>query len=192
MGQPNRREFVRAKVSFPAKIQILRGDDLELVKKGLGVTLLQGGDQFEPLEELIGTTPSSPQEEILYHCFKNFNSKLDFIIEQITLPAERRNEGFKEVVELSGSGFKFLNDEPMSKGNFVRAELIIPNTTQFRIEVIAEIIRSEPSSDSRDYLVAAKILEIDETSRDAIIESVFKKQRKLIRKQKALKEERNE
>ncbi|RLB86530.1 MAG: hypothetical protein DRH15_01325, partial [Deltaproteobacteria bacterium] len=127
-----------------------------------------------------------------YQCFKNFNNKLDFIIEELTLPAENRINAFKEVVELSGSGFKFLSNEPVVEGSLAKVDLIIPSTVQFRIELIAEIIRCVKDDKSAKYVIAAKILEIDESARDAIIESVFKKQRKIIRKEKALREAKDE
>ncbi|RLB44253.1 MAG: hypothetical protein DRH12_00370 [Deltaproteobacteria bacterium] len=192
MEPNNRREFVRAKVSFPAKFHFLEGEDFNLARQGLGITLFRGGDQPDPLEEFISTMPTNPQTSILYQCFKNFNNKLDFIIEELTLPAENRINAFKEVVELSGSGFKFLSNEPVVEGSLAKVDLIIPSTVQFRIELIAEIIRCVKDDKSAKYVIAAKILEIDESARDAIIESVFKKQRKIIRKEKALREAKDE
>ena len=188
MEHANRREFVRAKVSFPAKIKILQGDDLECVKKGLGLTLFRGEGQPDPLEEFISTMTPSPQTNILYQCFKNLNNKLDFIIQEMTLPSKDKQESFREVVELSGSGFKFLSPEPISQGAIAKVDLILPSTVEFRVELIAEVIRCETDDSNGKNTVVAKILEIDEVARDAIIESVFKKQRKVIRKEKALRE----
>ncbi len=184
MEQPNRREFVRARVSLPARLELLEGKDLELAKKGLGVTLFRASEQPDPLEDFLSTMPSGSQTDILYRCFKTLNSKLDFIIEQLTVPVEKSLPSFKEVVELSGSGFKCISEEPLAKGDYVKVDLLIPSAVEFRVELIAEIIRSEQQPDGK-HVIAARIVEIDETSRDSIIESVFKKQRKVIRKEKA-------
>ncbi len=191
MEQPNRREFVRAKVSLPARLEPLEGKDLELARSGLGFTLFRASEQPDPLEEFVSTMHSGSQTDILYRCFKSLNSKLDFIIEQLTLPVEKSPASFKEVVELSGSGFKCISEEPLEEGAYVKVDLLIPSTVQFRVELIAEIIRSEQQPNGK-HVIAARIVEIDETSRDAIIESVFKRQRKVIRKEKAHRRDRGE
>ena len=185
MEQPNRREFVRAKVSLPARVRVLEGKELELVRDGLGVSLFRGADHPDPLEEFTTMMPTGPQTEILYRLFQNLNNKLDFIIEQLTLATDRTSPSFKEVVELSGSGFKFISEEPLPQGAYLKVDLLIPSTVQFRIELIAEVIRSEPAQQDDGQVMVARIVDIDEASRDAIIESVFKKQRKVIREKKA-------
>ena len=187
MEHTNRREFVRARVSFPAKFEVLKGKELDLVKNGLGITLFRASDQPDPLEEFISVMPSGPQTDILYRCFKNLNNKLDFLIEQLTLVTNTSPTTFKEIVELSGSGFKCLSDESLPQGTCVKVDLLIPSTVQFRIELIAEVIRSEQDEQNGKYVIAARIIDIDEAARDAIIESVFKRQRKIIRKEKAHK-----
>jgi len=185
MEQPNRREFVRAKVSLAARIEVLQGNDLELVRNGSGVSLFRGADYPDPLEEFATMMPTGPQTELLHRLFQNLNNKLDFIIEQLTLSGDRSPASFKEVVELSGSGFKFIGDQPMPQGTYLKVDLLIPSTVQFRIELIAEVIRSEAAERGPGYVMVARIVDIDEASRDAIIESVFKKQRKVIRGKKA-------
>jgi len=188
MEQGNRREFLRARVSFPARCKILQGQELDLVKQGLGVTLFRAGDQPDPIEEFASTMPSGTQTDIFYHCFQNLNNKLDFIIEQLAFPEQKAHLSFKEVIEISGSGFKLLSKEAIPDGTYMKVDLIMPSTIQFRIELIAEVIRTEMDAETGKYEVAAKIIDIDETARDAIIEAVFRKQRKVIRKEKALKE----
>jgi hypothetical protein len=47
------------------------------------------------------------------------------------------------------------------------------------MEFLAEVVRVEPRNDG--YLVAASILAIDENARDAIVQAVFRKQRREIR-----------
>ncbi len=188
MDQTNRREFLRTRISLSAKCQILGGKDAELVKQGLGVTLFRGGETPDPIEAFMGTMPSGSQNEILYQCFKALNNKLDFIIEQLTFPDVGKATTFKEVTEISGSGIKFLSSESIPEGKFLKIELIMPSTVQFRVELIAEVLRVEKAEDRDNYLVAARIIEIEETARDAIIEAVFRKQRKMIRKQKELEQ----
>ncbi len=192
MEQSNRREFLRARVSMSAKCQILEGEDVELVKQGLGVTLFRGGDTPDPIEAFMGTMPSGTQNEILYQCFKALNNKLDFLIEQLSFPDVQKASNFKEIVEISGSGIKFLSLDPIPEGSFLKIELIMPSTVQFRVELIAEVLRMEKREDRNAYLVAARILDIEETARDAIIEAVFRKQRKVIRKQKELQKKQRE
>ena len=189
MESTNRREFVRARVSYPAKVRVLDQEEKGLVEKGLGVTLFRGGDSPEPLEEFATILSPGTETEILYKAFKSLNSKLDFIIEQLTFPLQDQEGPFKEVIELSGSGLKFKSSAPIPEGAYLKIDLIIPSSLQFKIEMIAQCIRVDEEGDVNRYLIAVKFIDIDERARDAIIENVFKRQRKVIRKQKERKDE---
>ncbi|MEJ2025794.1 MAG: hypothetical protein P8Y00_12435, partial [Deltaproteobacteria bacterium] len=61
-------------------------------------------------------------------------------------------------------------------------------------DLIAKVLRVEKpaiqeEANGESYSVAVHFTEIDEKARDAIIETIFKKQRKLIRLQKEREEE---
>ncbi len=189
MESTNRREFVRTRVSYPAKVRVLEQEERALVEQGLGVTLFRGGDNPEPLEEFETILPPGTETEIIYKCFKSLNSKLDFIIEQLTFPPQDQEEPFKEVIELSGSGFKFKSSSPIQEGAYLKVDLILPSALQFKIEMIAQCMRLDKDEGANRYLIAARIIDIDERARDAIIENVFRKQRKVIRKQKQRKDD---
>ena len=67
-------------------------------------------------------------------------------------------------------------------GSYLKMNLIIPGTVQYQIGLIAEALRVE-SKDS-NFIIAAKIVYIDDEARDSIIKTVFQKQRIDIRRVK--------
>ncbi len=190
METENRREFVRARVSYPARVKVLNTEENEIVEQGEGLTLFRGGDIPEPLEEFQSVLSSGTGSEVIQKCFKSLNSKLDFIIEQLTFPPVDEEEPFKEVIELSGSGLKLISKTPVPQGSYLKVDLIVPSSLQFKIEMIAQCMRVDQNHAPNRYLIAAKIIDIEEKDRDAIIENVFKRQRKVIRKKRQEEDEK--
>jgi hypothetical protein len=107
------------------------------------------------------------------------NNKLDFIVEQIFLKERDTPPSRGDVIEISGSGLKFTSDELLEKGTLLMMNLILPGTFEFQLELISEVLRSEDVGGG--FVIAAKILEIREETRDEIIKVVLQKQRKEIR-----------
>jgi c-di-GMP-binding flagellar brake protein YcgR len=87
-----------------------------------------------------------------------------------------------DVIEISGSGLKFLSDESLFTGDILRMNLIMPESFHYQMELLAEVVRTEPCEGR--HLIAANIVAIDEESRDAIIQAVFRQQRQEIRKER--------
>jgi c-di-GMP-binding flagellar brake protein YcgR len=117
------------------------------------------------------------------------DNKVNFIIEQMASPSDQPDKIMNAVIELSGSGIKFVSKDPFSKGVFLKMDLIMPDTIEFMVEFIASVVRVEsklPPAEKgvQEYCVAAQFAQIDERVRDAIIETIFKKQRKMIRLEK--------
>ncbi|MBW1721260.1 MAG: PilZ domain-containing protein [Deltaproteobacteria bacterium] len=187
MVSENRRKDFRVNITLHARWKRLTEQELEILKSGKGQSLLTQTEITSPIEDILQQTQPGSKEENLYRSLQMINNKLDFIIEQmLTSPSEslfRRDK----VIELSGSGFKLVLKEELSPGTFIRVHLLIPGIFQYLVELIAEILRIEKCPDG--LIAAARIVEIDETGRDAIINVVFKKHRREIRMQKTKKEE---
>ena len=192
MEPANRREFLRAEVRLPASCQVLSPQESKRVVKGSPSGLLRGKNYPNPIDEIIEQIKPGAQEEPLYRCLQLLNNKLDFLIDQIAFAQEEPGTSLNEVIEISGSGLKFVSREALHVGDFLRINLIMPATLQFKIESITEVIRVQERRHGAgrnpfDFLVAARFIEIDEGSRDAIIETVFRTQRKIIRMEKTNK-----
>ncbi len=185
MDTENRRKYYRARIMLPVSWEVLGGEEKDLVEQGLGATLLRKGRSTSPIDEYLSQADPGSEEKHLYRCLKLVNNKLDFIIDQLLSPADRLRPT-DDVIEISGSGLKFLTEEPLSTGDVLRMELLVPESFHYHMELLAEVVRVEQVENR--YQVAAGIAAIDEESRDAIVQAVFKKQRQEIRKDRSGRE----
>jgi hypothetical protein len=175
----NRRKYYRGKITVPARWQLLTEEDSRLVYDGKGRELFKQADLLDPVDEILERAEPGTSEKQILRCLQLLNNKLDFIIEQIFLKEKETPPSRGEVIEISGSGLKFTSEEFLEKGALLLMHLILPGTFEFQLELISEVLRSEDVG--RGFVIAAKILEIREETRDEIIKVVLQKQRKEIR-----------
>jgi hypothetical protein len=179
MESENRRKYYRARIDLPISWEVLDENEASVVKKGLGSSLLRKESCPSPVDEFLAQALPGSQEERLFRCIQLLNNKLDFIIERLLTGLDKDSGPLDDVVEISGSGLKFTTEESIKEGRFLRMNLVMPETFHYRMEFVAEVLRVEKYR-SR-FLVASRIVAIDEDTRDAIIQTVFKKQRQEIR-----------
>ncbi|MFZ0450485.1 MAG: hypothetical protein WAL98_14705 [Desulfatiglandaceae bacterium] len=189
MSPGNRREYLRTDITLSTRCRLLTREEMELVEQGNMSGILQKSSFSSPIDEIIEQLPSGSEDETLYRCLKMMDNKVNFIIEQMASPSDQPDKIMNAVIELSGSGIKFVSKDPFSKGVFLKMDLIMPDTIEFMVEFIASVVRVEsklPPAEKgvQEYCVAAQFAQIDERVRDAIIETIFKKQRKMIRLEK--------
>jgi len=175
----NRRKYYRGKITVPARWQPLTEEDSRLVFDGKGSELFKQADLLDPLDEILERAEPGTSEKQILRCLQLLNNKLDFIIEQIFLKERETPPSRGDVIEISGSGLKFTSEEFLQKGTLLMMNLILPGTFEFQLELISEVLRSEDVGGG--FVIAAKILEIREETRDEIIKVVLQKQRKEIR-----------
>jgi len=149
----------------------------------MGAKLFRKGPLPSPIDEFLEEAVPGTTEEILYRCLRLINSKLDFIIDQIFSKSSEDDYFRDEVIEMSGSGLRFTSRKPLEAGRLLKMNLIILETLQYETELIAEVVRVEENEDR--FVIAAKLVEIDEDARDSIIKVLFKSQRKKIRMERA-------
>jgi PilZ domain len=186
MNAHNRREYARAKVRLFARFRILDRSEEEGVKKGVAAFHLRGGRSIGSLEELVGHIAPGSVDEPLLRCLQFINNKIDFIIDEITSRGKTCMSVPSEVTEISGSGIRLDSDSPLPRGQLIKVDLIMPSALQYKIELIAKVIRveepqQEPGEDRKRFSVSARFVEIDEESRESIIKAVFSRQRETIR-----------
>ena len=182
MDHANRRKYFRMRIVAHARWRVLNDEDTKLVKKGMGRTLFRQNDFPSPIDEFLEQTTPGSGEEQLYRCIQLINNKLDFIIDQISLKSMEDDTCRNDVIEVSGSGLKFITKEHLKADTFLKMDLIMPGTFQYQLELIAGVVRVDKKDDG--FTIAARIIEIDEESRNSIIKVVFQKQRKEIRREK--------
>lgn len=187
MNYVNKRGHFRVEIRVPVRWRLLNQQESETVKKGYGNTLFMQGGLPNPIDEFLEQAPPGSKEEQVYRSLQMLNNKLDFIIEHLASDSIDSMPCQDDLIELSASGFKFKTRESVEVGLFLKMNLIMPATIQYRIELIAEVLRVEAKAD--DSIVAARIIYMNEDARDSIIKTVFQKQRMDIRRLKANKED---
>lgn len=194
MTPENRREYLRTDITLSTRCRLLTREEMDLVEQGSMSGILQSSSFSSPIDEIIDQLPSGSEEETLYRCLKMIDNKVNFVIDQMASSPGQPDKQMNEVVELSGSGIRFVSKDPFPKGVLLKMDLIMPDTFEFMVEFIARVVRVEsklPPAEKgvQEYCVAAHYEQIDERARDAIIEAIFKKQRKMIRFEKDQKED---
>lgn len=194
MSPENRREYLRTDVLISARLRALTQEELSLLEQGDVNSVMEGNVFTSPIDEIIDQVPTGSKEETLYRCLKMMDKKLNFVIEQMTTPPDQPGRTLNDVVELSGSGLKFLSETAYSENTLLKIDLIMPGTFEFKVTLIAKVIRTDKLKPKGKgglgpFAVAVHFTEIDEKARDAIIETIFRKQRKLIRLEKEKKKE---
>jgi len=184
MDSDNRRKDFRIDITLYFRWKALTVEETELLRRGMGSTLLKRKEVPSPIDEILKQTAPGSREEQLYRSLQLINNKLDFIIDNTFLESTESQQHQDKITELSGSGLKFLTHEKLSLGNFIKMNIIMPGTFQYQVELIVEVLRVERRGNISE--VAAQIEEIDETAKDAIIKIVFQKQRQEIRREKQI------
>jgi len=194
MSPENRREYLRTEVFLSARMRPLSQEELSLLEKGDIDSVLTGDPLSSPIDEIIDQVPTGSKEETLYRCLKMMDKKLNFVIEQMTTMPDQPGKTLYDVIEISGSGLKFLSETAHPEGTLLKMDLIMPGTFEFKVTLIGKVIRRDKVDAGEKaraglFAIAVHFTEIDEKARDAIIETIFKKQRKLIRLEKERKED---
>ena len=189
MTAENRREYLRTDVLISARLRTLSQEELALVDKGDASGVLAGNVPSSPIDEIIEQMPTGSTEETLYRCLRMMDRKINFVIEQMTSSSAQQGRPLDDVVELSGSGLKFLSARSYPEGTLLKMDLIMTETFEFKVTLIGKVVRvdeleSRQKSGADLFAIAVHFAEIDEKARDAVIETIFRKQRRLIRLEK--------
>jgi hypothetical protein len=182
MESGNRRKYYRARITLPVSWERLDEEARRLVEQGQGARLLRKGGLANPIDEYLAQAEPGSEERRIYRCLQLVNNKLDFLIDQLVNRCERERP-LDDVIEISGSGLKFITREPLSVGDLLRMDLLMPESFHYQMELLAEVVRVEEEEDASQ--VAAGIVAIDEEFRDAIVQAVFRKQRQEIREDRS-------
>jgi len=189
MDSINKRRHFRVEMVVPVKWQVLNKEEIELVKGGMAETLCSQKDLPGPIKEFVELASPGSKEEQLYRSLQYINNKLDYIIDQVRSSAMESQPIMDDIIDISASGLKFLTREHLDTNTLLKMTLIMPGTFQYQMNLIAEVLRVE--EEDIGFIVAARIVQIDEDARNSIVNVVFQKQRNDIRKEKINQEENN-
>lgn len=127
--------------------------------------------------------PDVEDNQALSECLKILNTKLDTIINILTLQRTDYSRLKFTQVNISAGGLSAPVDMSFQPGETVEIRLMLPSVAYIVFYVYGEVIRSEPD-DKGSYLTSVEFTEIDEDIRDRIAKHVFEKQREILRKMK--------
>ncbi len=182
MDSGNRRKDFRVEIELYSQWKALTVEETEIVRRGMGSTLLKQAETPGPIDEILKQTAPGSQEEKLCRSLQLINNKLDFIIDHIFFESNGQPQHKDKITELSGSGLKFKTHGKLTLGTLLKINIIAPATFQYQVELIAEVLRVEQKGQFAE--VATKIEEITEAAKDAIIKIVFQRQRVEIRRER--------
>jgi hypothetical protein len=185
MYDDNRRNYFRVDMLIPVRWKLLDNAEIDLVKNGLGITLLSQSRFKSPMEEIKEDTPIGTDDDHIHHSLQLLNNKLDLIINMLLSQSEATSAK-DSILDMSASGLKFKTAEHIDSGVYLKMNLIIPGTPPFHMDLIAETLRNEKAETG--YVIASKIICIDDDARDFIIKMIFQRERVEIRRLKTSQE----
>lgn len=188
MSHSNRRKYFRMELSIPAKWRALTDEETKLVREGYGDQLFRRYHLPTPVDELLEQVDPGSPEEKLYRCVQLISNKLDFIIDQMQAESSDDLRSSADIIELSGSGLRFVCREYLSQGCLLEMDLVIPGAYHHRVELVVEVVRVKRIDDG--FITAAKIIDVDEADRESIVRVVFERQRRELRGIRSDEEER--
>jgi hypothetical protein len=184
-----KREFVRASLTFDVKFRVVDRQEYELSRKK--------------------TSPSAPDEtesQFIDTCFDkdtlenagispalvkfliDLNDKVDDILSIVskdTAETIRFHKG--TAVDIGGAGMKMAVDSPVSVGEYVHIQLVLSRHPLMHIDVYGQVVRVDTPSGGGGgfYYLGIKFSDLDVTTREMIIASIFKHQRQVLRSKTA-------
>ena len=179
MNHTNRRRYFRMELNIPAKWQTLTDEEARLVREGYGSQLFRQYHFPTPVDELLEQVDPGSPEEKLYRCVQLISNKLDLIIDQMQQEPSDSLSSPADIVELSGSGLRFICREYLPEGGLLKMALVIPGSTHHHVELIVEVVRVKRIDDG--FITAVKIIEVDEEDHELIVKVVFDSHRKKLR-----------
>lgn len=161
----SRREFVRTDDNIPVYYEVF--NEAAAARKDY--------DWEKLLDDIEAKADDNPR---LYELLFDINQKLNMLINYMS-----EKSGFKlpeaKNVNISGGGVKFTCSDFFPDGDKILIRTFLP-THSHVLKLHCEVVRSTPHNNGT-FEVAARFLDVDETTRDKIIKYIFAKQRKLLR-----------
>jgi len=126
-------------------------------------------------------------EQVILDLLVSLNNKLDSLIRLLKKEKELQAEDLclKEPtrVNISGAGIRFISEQPIGKGSFLKLQICIPLFPSFVIPVLGKVVWTEKKD--QGYVIGVEFTAIHEDDKDALIHYIFVRQRRLIRKSKS-------
>jgi hypothetical protein len=165
----NQRDFSRVDVYIPVEFRLVPEEERRLVKSRMsGEVVLADFHQMPPLE-------NHPQLEWL----STLNTKLDRIIQALTLQSEGFHSLPFKFVTISGSGMNFSSQSGFSLGDLLEIKMMLNLYRPAAFYIYGEVVKAQRQTSG--YFIAVSFRMTDDSIRDRIIRFVFETERELLR-----------
>ena len=179
------REFVRASLTFDVKFRVVSKEEYAASKTK--IFQLDSSDKKSQIVDGSGVATYLENAGIrreLVDFLINMDDKLDQIL---TLLNQDKSETvrFKQAtaLDIGGSGMKMAVDTPVDLGELVHIQLVLSRVPMMLVDVYGEVVRVDAPSGggSGFFYLGIKFSDLDINTREKIISSIFKQQRRHIR-----------
>ncbi len=179
------REFVRASLTFDVKFRVVSKEEYASSTTRIF--------ELEPREEKsqiidgvgeVGKLESAGISRELVDFLIHLDDKLDQILTQLgrndseTVRFQRGT-----ALDIGGTGMKMAVDSPVDVGELVHIQLVLSRVPIMKVDVYGEVVRVDTPSGggSGFFYLGIKFSELDINTREKIISTIFKQQRRNIR-----------
>jgi hypothetical protein len=187
-----KREFVRASLTFDVKFRVVDREEYEISQKRvsqLAPEKLESQiiDTCVDKETLEETGVSRELVKFLLH----LNDKLDSILAMVSKDSAETIRFHKgTAVDIGGAGMKMAVDCPVSAGEYVHIQLVLSRRPMMHIDVYGRVVRVDaPSGGGGFYYLGIKFSDLDINTREKIIASIFKRLRQTLRSRAEVEDE---
>ena len=181
----DKREFVRASLTFDVEFRVVSREEYESSKTK--ISQLTPPDMERRIVDACGGASALERTGInreLVNFLVQMDDKLNKILSLLTAD-DSETVQFRRgtAVDIGGSGMKMAVDSPVSVGELVHIRLVLSRLPMIILDVYGEVVRVEsPSGGGTGFFyLGIKFSDLDVNTRERIISSIFKQQRRNIR-----------
>lgn len=169
------REYSRVDAYLPLQARVVPAEERDKVRSRSSCDSI--GSLYQPLPDL--------EDRVLAECMRIINSKLDAILNVMSIQSEGMPGLRTTKVNISGSGLSFESDHVYEAGQMVELRIILPYPGEAVHHIYGHVVRSNRVTQDKSR-TSVRFTVIDEDIRERIVKYVFEKQREDIRKQRRL------
>jgi c-di-GMP-binding flagellar brake protein YcgR len=124
------------------------------------------------------------EEPLLNEWLRVINTKLDSIIQLLTIQSEGFQSLHFKAIHISGNGINFATAEHFQTGDILEIKIILSScqTPGLHLYLYGEVIKTEMQTSG--YVTVLNFVKMDDKIRDEIVRFVFEKEREILREKR--------
>lgn len=184
-----KREYVRIDDFVCLEYEIWKGEEAAVLERFRQSAARKLPIQLTPPSRFTQKDDRNVLEELEKEILKvivGMDQKLDAVIKYLSGENRKALMGFtNQWVNLSGSGMRFVVNEPVAEGDHVAVSLHLPDGGGVPVRLLGQVMRTQPprthTTRGGGIEVGVHYQHIEEEDRDRIVRYIFSRQREAIR-----------